>query len=512
MHINTITKKVVSRKRTNEFEGSDSWYGQEQPAVAPKAIRQTIDSGSWSPSMDMSNQMAFQQMSRPTTHAAGSHFLNMNNFQLLVVKQPEEQHRARYLSEGSRGAIKDRSGYSHCTIQLSGHYRPTRVEIYAGTGDGPIRPHDMYQLIQVLGKTANTTPCQRITSHDGIECLEVMVRPENNMQAILDCVGILKICSYDVKTRRPSRRRANELLERQQFQAGPGSNTVRLVFRAYIDKGHSSSMTIVQTESDAIRCVQQLGVPEVMKMSLTHAPAHGGMDLFIIGRNFDRNTSVVFREYKENGTLAWTAEAYVQKQFLHQCHIVCQVPAFHNVVNGGSVSVTVKCASKFSHPFNFFYTPATSNGYVGSMQNVEYIHTPSNKGNELLGNSEESIDQTEDLEEWINNPTNNLKDNKFDFSENESSFDTATFVQPPNFNTNIWASETDYFPQTNNFNKFNNNEACDVDYNSCQMPIITPTNQQQQHGIKYNNSLINPDQMQSQNSLRSESFILEQLK
>lgn len=38
---------------------------------------------------------------------------------LVIVRQPEEQHRARYLSEGSRGAIKDRSGSSHCTIQVS---------------------------------------------------------------------------------------------------------------------------------------------------------------------------------------------------------------------------------------------------------------------------------------------------------------------------------------------------------------------------------------------------------
>lgn len=32
--------------------------------------------------------------------------------------QPEEQHRARYASEGSRGAIKDRAGGSFCTIQV----------------------------------------------------------------------------------------------------------------------------------------------------------------------------------------------------------------------------------------------------------------------------------------------------------------------------------------------------------------------------------------------------------
>jgi hypothetical protein len=37
---------------------------------------------------------------------------------LRITRQPEEQHRARYLSEGSRGAIKDRSGTSHCTIQV----------------------------------------------------------------------------------------------------------------------------------------------------------------------------------------------------------------------------------------------------------------------------------------------------------------------------------------------------------------------------------------------------------
>ena len=37
---------------------------------------------------------------------------------LRVTRQPEEQHRARYLSEGSRGAIKDRSGTSNCTIQV----------------------------------------------------------------------------------------------------------------------------------------------------------------------------------------------------------------------------------------------------------------------------------------------------------------------------------------------------------------------------------------------------------
>uniref|UniRef100_A0A914Y359 Uncharacterized protein n=1 Tax=Panagrolaimus superbus TaxID=310955 RepID=A0A914Y359_9BILA len=101
-----------------------------------------------------------------------------------VIRQPEEQHRARYLSEGSRGAIKDRSGTSNCTIQISGFYRPTRVELFAATGSGQIIPHQLYRLIPVSGKSANTTPCRKMCAHDGIECLEITLRPESSMTAV----------------------------------------------------------------------------------------------------------------------------------------------------------------------------------------------------------------------------------------------------------------------------------------------------------------------------------------
>lgn len=39
--------------------------------------------------------------------------------ELRILRQPEEQHRARYMSEGSRGSVKDRSGKSHCTVAVS---------------------------------------------------------------------------------------------------------------------------------------------------------------------------------------------------------------------------------------------------------------------------------------------------------------------------------------------------------------------------------------------------------
>lgn len=38
---------------------------------------------------------------------------------LVILKQPERQHRARYLTEGSRGAVKDQEGSGHPIIEVN---------------------------------------------------------------------------------------------------------------------------------------------------------------------------------------------------------------------------------------------------------------------------------------------------------------------------------------------------------------------------------------------------------
>ena len=40
-------------------------------------------------------------------------------YELKLLVQPEEQHRARYMTEGSRGAVKDKSQQGHPVIQVS---------------------------------------------------------------------------------------------------------------------------------------------------------------------------------------------------------------------------------------------------------------------------------------------------------------------------------------------------------------------------------------------------------
>ncbi len=49
--------------------------------------------------------------------------------QLQILAQPEQQHRARYQTEGSRGAVKDRSGNGFPIVKLTGYSKPTVLEV-----------------------------------------------------------------------------------------------------------------------------------------------------------------------------------------------------------------------------------------------------------------------------------------------------------------------------------------------------------------------------------------------
>ena len=42
----------------------------------------------------------------------------LGGYELKIISQPEEQHRARYLTEGSRGAVKNRSGEGYPCVKV----------------------------------------------------------------------------------------------------------------------------------------------------------------------------------------------------------------------------------------------------------------------------------------------------------------------------------------------------------------------------------------------------------
>ena len=60
----------------------------------------------------------------------------------MILKQPEKQHRARYHTEGSRGAVKDRGQNSFPTLQLRG-YDPKKSAVLQVSVNTVLEFHDV---------------------------------------------------------------------------------------------------------------------------------------------------------------------------------------------------------------------------------------------------------------------------------------------------------------------------------------------------------------------------------
>lgn len=109
---------------------------------------------------------------------------------LFQVADVHTSYSFRYQTEGSRGAVKDRSGNGFPIVKLLGYDKPTKLQIFIGTDVGRVAPHMFYQACKVSGK--NSTPCNE-TKVEGTILIEIELKPESDMTATCDCVGILKV-------------------------------------------------------------------------------------------------------------------------------------------------------------------------------------------------------------------------------------------------------------------------------------------------------------------------------
>ncbi|XP_041878790.1 nuclear factor of activated T-cells 5 isoform X2 [Corvus kubaryi] len=263
--------------------------------------------------------------------------------ELKIVVQPETQHRARYLTEGSRGSVKDRTQQGFPTVKLEGHNEPVVLQVFVGNDSGRVKPHGFYQACRVTGR--NTTPCKEVDI-EGTTVIEVGLDPSNNMTLAVDCVGILKLRNADVEARigiAGSKKK---------------STRARLVFRVNITRKDGSTLTL-QTPSSPILCTQPAGVPEILKKSLHSCSVKGEEEVFLIGKNFLKGTKVIFQENVSDEN-SWKAEAEIDMELFHQNHLIVKVPPYHDqqITSAVSVGIYVVTNAGRSHDVQpFTYTP-----------------------------------------------------------------------------------------------------------------------------------------------------------
>jgi len=68
------------------------------------------------------------------------------------------------------------------------------------------------------------------------------------------------------------------------------------------------------TEMNPIVLAQPPGIPEICKRSLTTCPATGGLELILLGKNFMKDTTVVFQSNAHH----WEESVAPDKEFLQQ--------------------------------------------------------------------------------------------------------------------------------------------------------------------------------------------------
>nr|AIU40987.1 NFAT protein [Pinctada fucata] len=271
-------------------------------------------------------------------------------YELQILEQPEEQHRARYLTEGSRGAVKNRAGDGYALVQLSGDVDYATLQVFVGNDTGRVKPHGFYQACKVSGK--NSTPCKE-KEVDGTMVIEMELSAMNDMKASIDNVGILKLRNADVEQRIGI------------AKAKKKSTKARMIFRVIFQKADGNLQTL-QIASSPILCTQPIGQPEMCKISMDSCSAEGGLELFIIGKNFLKGTKVIFQEVdqEDEKTVIWRKDSEIDKDYFQPTHLICTVPPYQdpNIESNKKVQLITNSGGKMSDPLSFTYTPGKKFG------------------------------------------------------------------------------------------------------------------------------------------------------
>ncbi|XP_063745831.1 nuclear factor of activated T-cells, cytoplasmic 2 isoform X2 [Eleginops maclovinus] len=275
-----------------------------------------------------------------------------DQYELHIEVQPKPHHRAHYETEGSRGAVKAPTG-GHPVVQLHGYRgkEPLGLQIFIGTADERIlKPHAFYQVHRITGKTVTTTSYEKVIH--GTKVLEIPLEPKNNMKAIIDCAGILKLRNADIE------------LRKGETDVGRKNTRVRLVFRVHIPQPGGQHVSL-QVASHPIECSQRSAheLPMVEKQDLDSCSVLGGQQMILTGQNFSSDSKVIFLEKTQDGQQIWEMEATVDKDKSQPSMLFVEVPSYQDSSVCHPVKVNfyvINGKRKRSQPQHFAYTPLAS--------------------------------------------------------------------------------------------------------------------------------------------------------
>ncbi|XP_075388613.1 nuclear factor of activated T-cells, cytoplasmic 1 isoform X2 [Tenrec ecaudatus] len=271
-------------------------------------------------------------------------------YELRIEVQPKPHHRAHYETEGSRGAVKASAG-GHPVVQLHGYLEsePLTLQLFIGTADDRLlRPHAFYQVHRITGKTVSTTSHETVLSNTKV--LEILLLPENNMRAIIDCAGILKLRNSDIE------------LRKGETDIGRKNTRVRLVFRVHIPQPGGRTLSL-QVASSPIECSQRSAqeLPLVEKQSTDSYLVVGGSKMVLSGHNFLQDSKVIFVEKAPDGHHVWEMEAKTDREMCKPNSLVVEIPPFRNQRITSPVQVSFYVCNgkrKRSQYQHFTYLPA----------------------------------------------------------------------------------------------------------------------------------------------------------
>ncbi|KAM9844819.1 nuclear factor of activated T-cells, cytoplasmic 4 [Aulostomus maculatus] len=277
-----------------------------------------------------------------------------DQYELRIEVQPRPHHRAHYETEGSRGAVKA-APTGHPVVKLCGYTerKPLSLQVFVGTADDrSIRPHPFYQIHRVTGKMVGTASHESVQA--GTKLLDIPLNPENNMTALIDCAGILKLRNSDIE------------LRKGETDVGRKNTRVRLVFRTHLHLAPPVAppgrVLALQVASLPIECSQRSAqeLPVIESVSLTSCSVEGGEELLLSGTNFLPISRVLFMERGTDGKLQWEEEAHVDRDNSNECLLCVRIPAYSDLSISRPVSVSLYVSNgkrKRSSTHCFKYLP-----------------------------------------------------------------------------------------------------------------------------------------------------------